>query len=116
MVKKPIILTFDKNKFDNNLMNDETVDLLYFLGLELPSKYNNKSLRELKEALKKSEKELTKLKRKLKYVADFDHFDGKSIASPTKKEPKKITLDNIAEHNILEHYKYNLNLLRELKE
>ena len=39
-----------------------------------------------------------------------------SIAYPKNKNPSKNTLDNIAEHNILEIYNYNLNLLREFKE
>ena len=106
VVEKPTIRTYDKNEIDKNL----------FYYLKLPSDYKDKSLRELKEALKKSQKESSKLKDKLKNVAKYDHFEGKSIAYPKNKNPSKNTLDNIAEHNILEIYNYNLNLLREFKE
>ena len=40
----------------------------------------------------------------------------KRIAYPKNKNPSKTTLENIADHNILETYNYNLNLLREYKE
>ena len=38
------------------------------------------------------------------------------IAYPKNKNPSASTLENIEEHNILENYNYNLNLLREYKE
>ena len=56
------------------------------------------------------------MKDQLKNFVKYDHFEGKSIAYPKNKNPSKKTLDNIAEHNILENYNYNLNLLREFKE
>ena len=114
--KKPTIPTYNKNEIDKNLMNKESIDLLNFLSLKLPSEYKDKSLRELNKALKKSQNESSKLKDKFKNVAKYDHFEGKSIAYPKNKNPSKITLDNIEEHNILEFYNYNLNLLREFKE
>ena len=40
----------------------------------------------------------------------------KVLLIPKNKNPSKITSENIAEHNILENYNYNLNLLREYKE
>ena len=73
-------------------------------------------MKELQEALKKSQKESSKLKDKLKDVAKYDHFEGKSIAFPKNKNPSKNTLQNIEEHNILDIYNHNLNLLREFKE
>ena len=54
--EKPTILTFDKNEIDKNLMNKESIDLLNFLSLKLPSEYKDKSLRELNKALKESQK------------------------------------------------------------
>ena len=60
--------------------------------------------------------ELTRYKDKIKNVAKFDYFEGKCIAYPKNKNPTKTTLENIADHNILENYNYNLNLLREYKE
>ena len=115
-MEKPTILTFDKNEIDKNLMNKKSIDLLNFLSLKLPSEYRDKNLRELNKALKESQKISSKLKDKLKNVVKYDHFEGKSIAYPKNKNPSKITLENIAEHNIMEIYNYNLNLLREFKE
>ena len=55
-------------------------------------------------------------KDKLKNVAKFDYFEGKRIAYPKNKNTTANTFENITEHNILEIYNYNLNLLREYKE
>ena len=114
--EKPTILTFDKNEIDQNFMNKESIDLLNFLSLKLPSEYKDKSFKELQEALKKSQKRSSRLKDNSKNVAKYDHFEGKSIAYPKNKNQSKITLENIAEHNISEFYNYNINLLREFKE
>ena len=40
---------------DKNLMNKESIDLLNFHGLKLPSEFKDKSLKELEEALQKSQ-------------------------------------------------------------
>ena len=116
VVEKPIILTYDEKEIEKNLLNKESIYLLKFNSLQLPSEYKDKSLRELNKALKESQKISSRLKDKLKNVAKYDHFEGKSIAYPKNKNPSKITLENIAEHNIMEIYNYNLNLLREFKE
>ena len=116
VVEKPIIFKYDKDEIDKYLMNEKSIDLIHFLDLYLPSEYKDKSLKELQEALKKSQKESSKLKDKLKDVAKYDHFEGKSIAFPKNKNPSKNTLQNIEEHNILDIYNHNLNLLREFKE
>ena len=97
-------------------MNEESTDLLYFYSLKLPSEYKDKSLKELQEALKKSQKISSKYKDIIKNVAKYDYFEGKSIAYPKSKNPSAKTLENIADHNILENYNYNINLLREYKE
>ena len=116
VVVKPTILTYDKNEMDKNLMNKESTDLLHFYSLKLPSEYKDKSLKELQEALKKSQKISSKYKDIIKNVAKYDYFEGKNIAYPKNKNPSAKTLENIADHNSLEIYTYNLNLLREYKE
>ena len=116
VMNKQSILTYDKNEMDKNLMNKETTDLLYSYSLELPSEYKDKSLKELREALNKSPKISSEYKDIINNVAKYDYFEGKSIAYPKNKNPSAKTLKNIAEHNILEIYNYNLNLLREYKE
>ena len=55
VMDKPIIITYDKNEIDKNLMNKESTDLLYFHSLKRPSEYKDKSLKELQEALEKSQ-------------------------------------------------------------
>ena len=115
-MEKPVIFKYDKDEIDKYLMNEKSIDLIHFLNLYLPSEYKDKSLKELQEALKKSKKESSKLKDELKNVAKYDHFEGKSIAYPKNKNPSRNTLQNVEEHNILENYNYNLNLLREFKE
>ena len=109
VMKKPFILSCDEEEIDKNLLNKESIDILNFFGLNLPSEYKEKSLSDLN-------KELTRYKDKIKNVAKFDYFEGKRIAYPKNKNPSKTTLENIADHNILEIYNYNLNLLREYKE
>ena len=116
VMKKKIFLSYDKEEIDKNLMNKDSIDTLNFLGLKLPSEYKEKSLSDLDKALKKSQIELNRYKDKFKNVAKFDYFEGKRIAYPKNKNPTKTTLENIAEHNILENYNYNLNLLREYKD
>ena len=113
VMKKPIFLSYDKEEIDKNLMNKDSIDTLNFLGLKLPSEYKEKSLSDLDKALKKSQKELSRYKDKLKNVAKFNYFEGKRIAYPKNKNPTKTTSENIADHNILDNYNYNLNLLRE---
>ena len=49
VVEKPTILTYDKNEIDKNLMNKESIDLLHFLSLKLPSEYKDKSLKNYKK-------------------------------------------------------------------
>ena len=73
-------------------------------------------MKELQEALKKSQEELSRYKDKIKNVAKFDYFKGKRIAHPKNKNPSAKTKELIADHNILEIYNYNLNQLREFKE
>ena len=116
VVEKPIFFTYDKSEIDKNLKSKETTELLFFYGLELPSEYKDKSLKELQETLKKSQKISSQLKDKIKNIAKYNHFEGKSIAYAKNKNPNKTTLENIAERNIMEIYNYNLNLLREYKE
>ena len=118
VVNKQPILTYDKNQMNKNLMNKETIDVLHFYNLKLPSEYKDKSFEEVQEIYKKSQRISSQLKEKLKNVANYDRISvpGKEIAYPKSKSPKPLTINLIAEHNIMEFNKYNLNLLREFKE
>ena len=41
VVEKPIFFTYDKDEINKNLLNKESIDLLHFLNLKLPSEYKN---------------------------------------------------------------------------
>ena len=84
MGKKRPILTYDKDEIVKNLMNKESIDLLDFNSLKLPSEYKNKILGELNKALKKSQQISSRLKDRFKNVAKYDYFEAKSIAYPKK--------------------------------
>ena len=109
-------MSYGESDMDKNLVNKGSTDLLKSKELKLPSYYKDKSLEELQEALKKSQAILTEYKDKIKNVADYNYVEGKYIARPKNKNPSVKTLENIAEHNIMETYNYNLNKLREVKE
>ena len=116
VINKPITLTYKGSDMNKNLMNKESIDLLHFYGFQLLAYYKDKSLNELREALKESQAMSSVYKDKLKNVAKYDYDKGKSIASPRNKNPSARTRNDIAEHNIMEIYNYNLNQLREFKE
>ena len=54
-VEKPNIttVTYKKDEMDKYLNNKESIDLLNFYGLKLPSEYKGKSLEELQKLFKK---------------------------------------------------------------
>ena len=73
-------------------------------------------MKELQEALEKSQALSSFYKDKIKNTAIFYYDKGKRIARPKNKNPNAKTKEDIADHNILEVYNYNLNQLREFKE
>ena len=62
-VKKPITttVTYKKDEMDKYLNNKESIDLLNFYGLKLPSEYKGKSLEELQKAFEKGMNETANL-------------------------------------------------------
>ena len=62
-VKKPKIttVTYEKDEMDKFLNNKESIDLLNFYGLKLPSEYKDKSLEELQKAFEKGMEETANL-------------------------------------------------------
>ena len=69
-VKKPKIttVTYEKDEMDKFLNNKESIDLLNFYGLKLPSEYKGKSLEELQKAFAKGMEETANLKNLLKML------------------------------------------------
>ena len=113
------VITFEKSEIDKYLLNDKSANLLYFYSLKLPSYYQDKSLKVLEEALKKSTQILSGYKDAKKNVAKYDRqsFPGRAIAYPKKGEKARdYTKKQIEDHNIMEFYNYYLNKLREIKE
>ena len=72
-VKKPKIttVTYEKKQMDKYLNNKESVDLLNFYSLKLPSEYKDKSLEEFQEAFDKGMDEVANLKKSIKDVAKY---------------------------------------------
>ena len=72
-VKKPITttVTYGKEQMDKYLNNKETVDLLNFYGLKLPSEYKDKSLEEFQEAFDKGLNEAANYRKSIKDVAKY---------------------------------------------
>ena len=74
-------------------------------------------MKEIEEAFRKSHEILISYKDALKNTAkcDLKSEPGKAKAVAKSLEPIAKTRNLIREHNIMEDYNYNLNLLKELK-
>ena len=66
VINKPINFPYGESDMDKYLMNKGSIDLLQSYGLELPSHYKDNSLKELEEALEKSQAISSKYKDKIK--------------------------------------------------
>ena len=60
---KNTTLEYKKDEMDKFLNNKESIDLLNFYGLKLPSKYKDSSLDELQKAFEKGMEETANLKK-----------------------------------------------------
>ena len=102
---------------DKNLINEESNNLLKSYELKLPMYYKDKSMEEIEEAFRKSHENLIGYKDALKNTAKYDlkSDPGKAKAVAKSLDPILNTRNLIREHNIMEDYNYNLNLLRECK-
>ena len=118
--KKPknTTLTYEKDEMDKYLNNKESIDLLNFYGLKLPSKYKDKSLEELQKAFKNGMEETAKLKKSIKNVAEYktDTLTGLILALPIKGEQAKDrSKELIREYNIIQIFINNMGQLRNYK-
>ena len=64
-------VTYEKDEMDKYLNNKESIDLLNFYGLKLPSEYKDKSLEEFQKAYDKGMIETANLKESIKNVAKY---------------------------------------------
>ena len=107
VIKKLITttITYAKSEMDRYLNNKESIDLLNFYGLKLPSKYKDKSLEEFQEAFVKGIKTTANYKRDIKDVAIYkeDSLTGLVLAFPKAGEnAREKTKELIREYNIIE--------------
>ena len=119
-VKKPknTTLEYKKDEMDKFLNNKESIDLLNFYGLKLPSKYKDSSLDELQKAFEKGMEETANLKKSIKYVAEYkkDTLTGLILAYPIKgQQSKEKPKELIKEYNIMQIFIINMGQLRNYK-
>ena len=120
-LKKPITttVTYGKEQMDKYLNNKETVDLLNFYGLKLPSEYKDKSLEEFQEAFDKGLNEAANYKKSIKDVAKYkkDSNTGLILAFPKAGgNAREKTKELIREHNILQIFINNMREIRNYKQ
>ena len=119
-VKKPKIttLTYEKDEMDKFFNNKESIDLLNFYGLKLPSKYKDKSLGELQKAFEKGMEETANLKKSIKNVPEYkkDTLTGLILAYPIKgQQSKEKSKELIKQYNIMQIFINNMGQLRNYK-
>ena len=119
-VEKPKITTvrYEKGEMDKCLNNKESIDLLNFYGLKLPSEYKDKSLEELQKAFEKGMEETANLKKSIKNVAEYkkDTLTGLILAFPIKgQQAKDKSKELIKEYNIMQIFINNMGQLRNYK-
>ena len=103
---------------DKYLNNKESIDLLNFYGLKLPSEYKGKSLEELQKAFKKGMEETANLKKSIKNVAEYktDTLTGLILAFPIKGEQAKDkSKELIKQYNTMQIFINNMGQLRNYK-
>ena len=103
---------------DKFLNNKESIDLLNFYGLKLPSEYRNKSKEELQRAFENGMNGTANLKKSIKNVAKYktDTLTGLVLAFPIKgDQAKDKSKELIREHNIMQIFINNMGQLRNYK-
>ena len=118
--KKPKIttVTYEKKQMDKYLNNKDSIDLLKFYGLKLPSEYKDKSLEEFQKAFDKGMDETANIKKSIKDVAiyDKDSITGLFLAFPKYGDnAKKKSKELIREYNIMQIFINNMRELRNYK-
>ena len=103
---------------DKFLNNKESVDILNFYDLNLPSDYKDKSLEEFQVAFEKGLDEVAKYKKIIKDLAIYrkDPNTGFVLAYPKAKDAREKTKELIKEHNILQIFTNNMREVRNYKQ
>ena len=118
-VKKPKITTvrYEKDEMDKFLNTKESIDLLNFYGLKLPSEYKDKSLEELQKASEKGMEETANLKKSIKNVAEYkkDTLTGLILTFPIKGQQAKDKCKELIKEYIMQIFINNMGQLRDYK-
>ena len=116
---KPITtVEYSKDEMNKHLNNKESIDLLNFFGLKLPSEYKYKSLEEFQKAFDKGMDETANLKKNIKDVTNYekDSLTGLILAFPKAGEnAREKTKELIREYNIMQTFINNMGQLRNYK-
>ena len=117
--KKPITtVSYQKDEMDKYLKNKESIDLLKFYDLKLPSEYKDKSMEEFQKAFDQRLNETANYKKSIKDVAKYekDSNTGLILAFPKAgKNAREKTKELIKEYNILQIFINNMRELRNYK-
>ena len=98
--------------------NKESIDLLNFYGLKLPSEYKDKSLEEFQKAFDKGMDETANIKKSIKDAANYkkDSLTGLIFAFPKAGEnAREKTKELIGDYNIMQTFINNMRELRNYK-
>ena len=111
------IAKFTPEDLDRNLMNEEAQDILKVNEYhKLPSEYFEEDVYTINNLIDGVNNDLEEFNKKLKNTADFVRDEnGYFLAEPKSKNPRKETLNNIKNYNILSIYSTNVSNLKYYK-
>ena len=115
--ESPKIAKFTPEDLDRNLMNKEAQDILKVNEYhKLPSEYFEEDVSTIDNLIDGVNNDLEEFNKRLKNTADFVRDEnGYFLAEPKSKNPRKETLNNIKNYNILSIYATNLSNLKYYK-
>ena len=115
--EKPKIAKFTPEDLDRYLLSKEAQDILKSNGYDnLPSHFLKEDISSIDSLIEEVNIDLNGVKDLLKNTADTYHNEeGYVLAKPKSKNPRKETLNNIKNYNILSTYATNLSILKYYK-
>ena len=110
-------ITLTKDYFDRYLNNKEAQDTLIEIGYPyLPSFYFDKNVSEINSLINNVNEDLKESKEKIHNTALIEYNNGYNIAKAKSENPRKKTLNDIKNYNLLSIYSTNLYFLSVYKE
>ena len=116
--EKPKIAKFTPEDLDRYLLSKDAQDILKSNGYDnLPSHFLKEDISSIDSLIEEVNIDLNGVKDLLKNTADTYHNEeGYVLAKPKSKNPRKETLNNIKNYNILSTYATNLSILKYYKD